>query len=97
MIIDRRPGEPLGASLDRAVERGQLTAGDAETVELFGEWLTYAGPPPGSKRQPTEAERRWAAAFVRTERGGRLVLGTDDRGVHADYAERLERTAWTFR
>lgn len=96
MILNRRPGEPLGASLDRAVDAGQLGAADAETIELFGEWLTYAGPAPGHGR-PTEAQRRWAAAFIRTERGGSLTLGTPDRAVHADYADRLERTAWTFR
>lgn len=98
MILDQRPGEPLGAALDRAVDRGMLTAHDAEQVELFGEFLCYAGHAPGHPDyRPTEAQRRWLAAFVRTERGGLMVLGTDDRAVHADYADRLERRACRYR
>lgn len=98
MILDQRPGEPLGASLDRAVEADRISAGDAEQVELFSEFLRYAGHAPGHPNyRPTEAQRRWLAAFVRTERGGRMVLGTDDRALHADYADRLERGAWRLR
>lgn len=90
MILDRRPGEPLGASLDRAVERGQLTAGDAETVELFGEWLTYGPSPKGG----TVAQLRWASAFVRTVRGCSLILGPDaTREQGYSLAVRYERAA----
>jgi hypothetical protein len=96
VILDQRPGEPIGVALDRAVDAGTLGAGDAEQIELFAEWCQYAGHAPGHpKYQPTEAQLRWAAAFVRTERGGTLVLGTDDRQVHAYYAAKLERKAWS--
>lgn len=91
MILDRHPGEPLGATLDRAVDAGKLTAHDAGIVEEFGDFLRYAGSPgPGS----TRAQLRWLAAYVRLERGRVMVFGPDATRDEAEaYAVKLTRAA----
>lgn len=35
MMLDQRPDEPIGATLDRAVDAGHLSAHDAEQIETF--------------------------------------------------------------
>lgn len=90
MILNQRPGDQIGVALDRAVDAGRLSAHDAEQVETFSEFLTYAGKPgPGS----TRAQLRWLAAWVRTERGRVFFLGSDDRAAAEEYAGKLERAA----
>lgn len=97
MILNQRPGEPIGAALDRAVESGRIGAADAEQVELFSEFLTYAGHAPGHPDyRPTEAQARWLCAFLRTERGARFYADLDSEAGYA-LAARIERSAWRLR